>query len=238
MNGKMTFEMTRNSTIVFAALSAMLALQGCSSKPDSEVLNHQPPLVTQAKTTQTALKPSTAPDQAEAPSVQVTLVADKKALLSQEFLYGSDLQYSSIYDKEYDLYTQSLVLGHVPARFRIVGDELQLVTENKEHFPSDVNHPEQLITRFKILSQTETTLTISGANSSAYLTQVMQQLAGKKPGASDAAAYQDHWIRSFEFDPNGNYLLQQTSVMLADGAVGQHHAGLLEEVIAVGIKFE
>ncbi len=221
MNGKTTFEMNRNSTLVIAALSALLALQGCTAKPDSEVLNHQPPLVTQAKTTQNALKPSAAPDQAEAPSVQVTLVADKKALLSQEFLYGSDLQYSSIYDKEYDLYTQSLVLGHVPARFRIVGDELQLVTENKEHFPSDVNHPEQLITRFKILTQTDSTITISGANSSAYLTQMMQMLAGKKPGSADAPGYQDHWIRSFEFDPNGNYLLQQTSVMLADGSIGE-----------------
>ena len=90
---------------------------------------------------------------------------DKNALLSQEFLYGADLQYSSLYDKSMDLYQQSLAIGHIPARFRIVGDELQLVADNKRLYPSEVNHPEQLLSRFKILGQTDSTLTITGANS-------------------------------------------------------------------------
>jgi hypothetical protein len=44
-----------------------------------------------------------------------------------------------------------MALGHVPASFRKFGNELQLVADQRRLYPSDVNHPEQVISRFKIL---------------------------------------------------------------------------------------
>jgi hypothetical protein len=154
------------------------------------------------------------------PAIQVQVTVDKKALFSQEFLYGSDLQYSSIYDKSMDLYSQSMAIGHIPARFRIAGDQLELVADNKYRFPSDVNHPEQLLSRFKILKETENELTISGANSSILQTQLLSMASGVpyNPSLHHPA---DHWIRSFEYDVNGGYILQQSSVMMADGTIGE-----------------
>ncbi|MGZ3689377.1 MAG: zinc-dependent metalloprotease, partial [Bdellovibrionota bacterium] len=147
------------------------------------------------------------------------MTVDKAAFLSQEFLYGADLQYSSLYDDDMDLYNQSLAIGSIPARFRISDDELQLVADNRRLYPSDVNHPEQVLTRFKIYAQTETTLTISGANSSVFLAQVFEGSHTDTKGALVNPAGKpprDHWIRSFDYDPKGNYLLQQSSIQMDD----------------------
>jgi hypothetical protein len=166
--------------------------------------------------------PATSP--ATTSEVKVTAVVDKQALLSQQFLYGADLQYSSLYDKGMDLYQQSLSIGHVPASFRIVGNELQLIADNTRLYPSEVNHPEQLISRYKILSQTARTLTISGADSRVYLAEIFGGATNPAAtGVTDPTARpaRDLWIRSFDFVPKGNYLLQQTSVVLDDGTVAE-----------------
>lgn len=169
-----------------------------------------------------------------APSINVSVTVDRKAILEQEFMYGADLQYSSQYDSDMDLYTQSYAVPHQIARFRIAGDELQLVTDNTLNFPSDVNHPEQVLSRFKILSRNETTLTLSGANSAITLAQIF----GPVPGATGVSVL-DHWIRSFEFDPNGNYILQQTSIMLPDGTIGEFMEAIFpRQTIAAGKDFQ
>ncbi len=157
-----------------------------------------------------------APDKTSSLSIDVTAALDKKSILERDFFYGSDLQYSSIYDKKYDLYTQSSTQGHVPVRFRVAGDELQLIADNRNQFPSDVNHPEQLISRFKILSQTDSTLTVSAADSSNYLASILGPATSG--GASNAFA-QDHWVRSFEFVNQGSYILQESSVILKSGEI-------------------
>jgi hypothetical protein len=146
-------------------------------------------------------------------AIEVTLTLTKSTILDREFIYNVDLQYSSQYDKDMDLYNQSAVIGNLPVVFRIKGNELQLVTDNKLKFPSDNNHPEDVIGRFRILSETETTLVVSGLNSAPYLATQM----GPLDEDSKEVTYMDHWIRSFDFDPNGNYLLQQTSIKMSDG---------------------
>jgi hypothetical protein len=187
-------------------------------------------------------KPSVAPDQTKSPSVAVTITVNRQALLDQEFLYGADLQYSSYYDPGYDLYLQSLAIGHIPARFRISGNELQLIADNRRLYPSDVNHPEQLLSRFAILSQDANTLTLSGANSSVFLAQVFEAThtdsAGKLSNAAGQAP-RDSWIRSFEFDANGNYLLQQTSVVMSDGSIAEFMEAIFpRSTLAPGSDFE
>ena len=112
---------------------------------------------------------SVAPDKTSSRSVQVRAVVDKKAILEQDYFYSLSLQYSSIYDKKFDLYTQSSAGALVPVHFRIVGQELELIADNRNQFPSDVNHPEQLISRFQILAEDEKTITISQAHSANYL---------------------------------------------------------------------
>ena len=167
-----------------------------------------------------------------APAIQVTAVVSKN-ILNQEFLYGSDLQYSSFYYKDYDLYLQSLALGHIPARFRIVGDELQLVADNQRLFPSNVNHPEQLLSRFKILEDKDGSLKISTGNAGVYLSLLFAAQGGSSGVARDS------WIRSFEFDPKDNVILQQTSVMMSDGTVAEFMESVMpSSSLTPGAQFE
>jgi hypothetical protein len=158
------------------------------------------------------------------PTVNVTAVLDKAAILGTELLYGADLQYSSFYDKDMDLYNQSLAIGHIPAAFRIAGDELQLVADDRRLFPSAVNHPEQLLSRLKILSQTDTTITVSSLDSRVLLGEVFSGTHGDTDGTlldATGPAPKDLWVRSFEYASQGAYILQQTSVVLPDGSIAE-----------------
>ncbi len=157
-------------------------------------------------------------------AIEVVARVNQESLLSQEFLYGADLQYSSNFDSNMDLYSQTMAIGHIPTHFKIAGDELRLVADNRVLYPSDVNHPEQLISRFKILARTPaadgtTTLTISGANSGIALSQIFAKSV--QSGADETVGVSDSWIRSFEFIPSGNYILQQTSITLSDGTLAE-----------------
>ena len=166
-------------------------------------------------------KPAVGPDRTSSRSVHVKAVLDKKAILNQEYFYVANLQYSSIYDKKNDLYSQSSASGLTPVHFRIVGNELDLIADNKNQYPSDVNHPELLISRFKIIEETESSLTISEANSDHYLASDLVSSGG----ATGVPSPEDHWVRSFEFVSgdlsSGQYLLQESSVLLATGEVGE-----------------
>jgi hypothetical protein len=177
------------------------------------------------KSTQTLVssnKCSATSNECTGQAFEVVMTLDKSRILGREFMYNLDLQYSSQFDEGYNLYTQSEVVGNTPVVFRIMGNTLELVTDNKLKFPSDNNHPEDVIGRFKILSQTDSTLTVSGLNSAPYLATQMVATSSdegdsdEKP-AKPSVTYLDHWIRSFEFDANGNYLLQETSLKLSDG---------------------
>ncbi len=211
-------------------LIAILVFSRCSQKESVNSQNHsqtshQPSIVQSTKmNVLDSNRPSVTPGVNSSESIQVVITANKDSLLSQEFLYGADLQYSSIYDPQMNLYNQSMAIGHIPARFRIVGDELQLVADNKRLFPSDVNHPEQIVSRYKILSQTTDTLTLSGANSTWMLSELLAGTVGTTTGAltePKAKPPRDSWIRSFDYVEKGNYFLQQTSLVLDDGTIAE-----------------
>ncbi len=190
----------------------------------------------------TAPTAPTTPGRTTAPSIEATLVLDKNVLLSTEYLYGADLQYSSYHDPGFDLYNQSLAIGHIPAKFRIVGDELQLISDNTRLFPSDVNHPEQLITRFKILSQTGDSLKVSIARSGVYLSQLFE--ATRKPGNGSvtipgAQPPRDTWVRSLDYYVAEDLILQQTSIQLEDGSLAEFAESIFpRKAIAPGADFK
>ncbi len=212
--------------------------QGARSQanPDRPILQLQQVSVLDDSHPTTATGPSTSR------AVQVIAKVNQEALLSQEFLYGADLQYSSNFETSMELYSQSMAIGHIPTHFKIAGNELRLIADNEILFPSDVNHPEQLISRFSILARTleadgTTTLTISGANSTVALSQIFGKSV--QSGSNDPVPVTDSWIRSFEFIQDGNYILQQTSITLADGTLAEFMESIFPaSTLAPGSQFK
>ena len=211
-------------------VAGLLTLSGCSSSSSPASAT---PLVSDVKTIQKATPVD---------AIDVRATVDKRQLFNREFLYGADVQYSSYHDPGYDLNTQSTAIGHIPARFRISGSDLQLIADNHRLFPSDVNHPELLLSRFPILSETSTSLTIGGADSSIFLAQVFEGQRNPVSGGlvnPSGAAPRESWIRSFEFAPTGSYILQQSSIVTADGFVAEFMESVFpRENLAAGASFQ
>lgn len=159
---------------------------------------------------------------------EITLA--KSEILDRVFLYGSDLQYSAIGDPKLDLTLQSMALGHVPARFRIVGSTLQLVADQTAKFESDINHPERLLHEFPIVRQDEKTITVVIAKASPTLvTVIMDQKAGQA---------RTSWVRSLEYVEKGNYLLFETSIEAPDGSIAEVMESLFprDSLVPAGYK--
>jgi hypothetical protein len=144
------------------------------------------------------------------PIVASKVTFDKAAILNREFLYGSDLQYSSIGEDD-GMLLQSLSIGHVTARFQVLGDRLQLMAEEKYRFESDINIPLRLLHEWSIINETPNTITIDIVTASPTLASLF--------GAENPA--RSSWVRSVEFVPQGSYLLVESSVELADGKVAE-----------------
>ena len=135
----------------------------------------------------------------------------KSLILNRVFLYGFDLQYSSGQNADYALIDQSMALGHVPVTFRILGDKLQVVSDSSRLFESAVNHPEILVNEYRILGQTADTLTVAMDSPG--------MLLHKTFNGADAAAPQRTWVRSLQYIEDGNYILQESAIMQANGNV-------------------
>jgi hypothetical protein len=131
----------------------------------------------------------------------------RSEILGRTFLYGSDLQYSSIGEED-GMLLQAMALGHIPARFRVFDDRLQLIADLSHEFESDINRPGQLIHEFPIVRATPHTLTIAIRSAS----PILNSIVGGQP-------FRSTWVRSIEFVSNGNYLLFETSVETANGEV-------------------
>lgn len=212
----------------------LLAGAGCvksnSSQPD--LASGSSPIVTQVET-RTVASPGEAPlrmaelkkrraargmksklhaafTSVESPIVASQVTFDKASILNQTFLYGSDLQYSSI-DQGEGMLLQSIAIGHATARFQILGDRLQLLAEEKYKFESNINIPLRLIFEWPIVKQFGNQITIDVAAASAALGGV---LGAEYPVRSS-------WVRSVEFVAQGNYLLIESSVELANGQVAE-----------------
>lgn len=142
-------------------------------------------------------------------SGKVTL--KKSEIFDRTFLYGFDLQYSATGDARLSLLNQSQALGHVPATFRQLGGKLQLVSDNRRLFESEVNHPETLINEYKIVSETDTELTITMDSPGMLLHKSVNGPEAKPPLKT--------WLRSIDYVADGNYLLQESAIMLENGEV-------------------
>lgn len=142
---------------------------------------------------------------------EVTLV--RAEILDRVFLYGCDLQYSSLGDPKFSLFQQAIAQPHLPARFQILGDRLQLVADQTHLFNSNINHPARLIHEFPIVRHDQATLTIAIRQASPLLVTML--------GEANSPAARTSWVRSVNFVPNGNYLLLETSVELQNGTIGE-----------------
>lgn len=160
----------------------------------------------------------------ESPVLSSTVVFEKASILNRVFLYGSDLQYSSIGEED-GMMLQSMAVGHATARFQILGDRLQLVAEEKYKFQSDINIPLRLLHEWPIMSETADQLTVK-------ITSGSPALAGLFGSENPART---SWIRSVEFVPKGNYLLIESSLELADGKVAEFMESLFpRETLTAG----
>jgi hypothetical protein len=151
-----------------------------------------------------------------APSVEVRgqVKFNKDQIFGREFLYGADLQHSTLQGWG-DYIPQAWALGHEIAIFRHVGDQLQIVADQSWRFESDVNIPERLINSFQVISEDEKTITVAVTHGSPVLRQMFW------PGSNTDQTRQS-WIRSIEFDPNGNYLLIESSSESMNGEIVAH----------------
>jgi hypothetical protein len=190
-------------SIVIGFISAF-ALTACSPKSESPNFNPSNPVVLDLKTNPVA-------SESGMPAVEGQLTLAKNEILNREFLYGADLQYSSMEDG--GMMQQAIATGHFIAKFRVMNNRLQLFADQKHLFQSDINHPERLINEFPILSQDEKTLTISIRKASPILVTI----AGDKKSAKARAS----WVRSVEYAQQGNYLLIESSIEQADGTVAE-----------------
>jgi hypothetical protein len=147
------------------------------------------------------------------PVIAATVTFNKDSILKRTFLYGADLQYSSISDGTMSLILQSESPGHTPVYFRIVDDRLQMVADQKFMYESDVNHPERLIAEFSILKQDASTVTVQFKNASPVINTIV---ADKK-----APPVRTSWLRSAEFVQDGQYMMYETSIEMADGSIAE-----------------
>lgn len=155
--------------------------------------------------------PSADSEKRETPTITGRIRLLKEGLFSREFLWGADLQFSSEYDAEYELYNQALALGHVPARFVRVGNALHLLADQRRLYPGNANHPEERIARFEILAEDAETFTVAPAESALFLARWLRDPKEGKVRQS--------WVRSLEFVDAETLLLQESTVQTDDGQV-------------------
>lgn len=147
---------------------------------------------------------------AKSPIVSSTVSFSRAAILDRVFLYGTDLQYSSV-GEDGGMLLQSMAVGHATVRFQILGDKLQLLAEEKYRYQSDINIPLRLIHEWPLVATSPDTLTVKIETAS----PVLGGLFGSENPSRTS------WVRSVEYIADGDYLLIESSVELADGKVAE-----------------
>lgn len=147
---------------------------------------------------------------AKSPVVASTITFAKKAILDRDFLFGTDLQYSSI-SQMGDMFLQSMAVGHAVARFQVFGDKLQLMAQEKYRFESNINIPLQLIHEWPIIASSADSFTVKIEKGSALINGLFG------PGSS----VRNNWVRSVSYVADGDYLMIESSAELADGSVAE-----------------
>lgn len=224
--------------VCIAASLAGALVAGCSRSPSTPEFDNSKPVVLGVKTQEVAspsnravelallkakrqtlaiehgLAPAARVSFAAEPAISGEVTLSKAQVLGRTFLYGSDLQYSSISDSEDDdaMLVQTMALGHVPVSFKVMGKTLQLIADQTYLFESNINHPSRLINEFPILREDNDTLTIGIQSASPVLVTVV---------GPSMPTPRSSWVRSIEFVPQGNYLLMETSIELANGKIAE-----------------
>ena len=109
--GEGVFKGDMKNLKIAVALGLAAFATACSNSTSFNKAATSKPVVQNFAVTNNGTKPGV---NGTSQSVNVTLVVDKNALLGQEFLYGADLQYSDYHDPGFNLYNQSMAIGHIP----------------------------------------------------------------------------------------------------------------------------
>lgn len=133
-------------------------------------------------------------------------------LLKEEFLFGTDLQYTAATDSEEDFPEgyQTLALTHKMAKFSVVGSRLLVTTDESLDSQSTFPKPE-ILAEFEILAQSE------GGNATVRAVNVAQ--TSMRLYGEDIDAARKPWVRSVRFDPNGSYLILEVSAYNQKGKI-------------------
>lgn len=150
------------------------------------------------------------------------------SLQNRVFLYGADLQYSSIVNME--MFLQSMAIGHEAVRFVVAGDKLQLVADQDYMYESNVNHPVRLVHEWDIVTRAVDEITIRMRVASPVLSGILYGAA--------APAVRSNWVRSVKFVEQGQYLMFETSIELADGKIVEFMESIFprETIVPQGYK--
>ena len=107
-----------------------------------------------------------------------------------------------------------LSVGEVPAKFIILNDTLELITDGSINFESDVNHPSRLIYQFPILRGDADTITIRVDRPSPISDTFMFGNTNKVP-------VRYSFLRSFEYVADSELTMIESTVELTDGSIGE-----------------
>ena len=206
-------------TLITIALITGLAFTSCSKKSNDPVVADMKQVELSHKLNAPVAESQWAQHMtASTKEVKTMITFNKDQIFGREFLYGADLQHSTIYNDDSMLFDQVYSMGHEIAYFRKVGGYLQLVADQSWKFESDVNKPERLINEFFISEENDKTITVEIAQPSPVLRQMFW--------GSQTDQTRTSWIRSIEFDPNGNYLLMESSIETLKGEIVEHMESL------------
>ncbi|MGZ3656973.1 MAG: zinc-dependent metalloprotease, partial [Bdellovibrionota bacterium] len=220
--------MVNKTVFRFVVLSLALSLGACAKKSGDSAAAPAAPVVASIVQTKTAddvpAQPAQgasngSPAKAAVPGMpagslvnEVTL--NRASILNRTFNYSSSLQFSSIVDGSISTAMMGLSLGEVPAKFNILNDQLQLLTDGSINFESDVNHPSRLIYTFPILRSDESTITIRVDRASPISDTFMFGNTNKVP-------VRYSFLRSFEYVADDELTMIESTVELTDGSVGE-----------------
>ncbi len=147
------------------------------------------------------------------PMISGLVTLNKSSLFNRLFLYGSDLQYSSVGDKSTDTTEQAMAVGHTLVTFDVLDSTLRMIADQRDQFESDIDHPSRLIATFPIVKQEADTLTIDVSAASPVLNTVIADVKAPAPRTS--------WVRSVQFVAEGEYLMYETSLEMPDGTIAE-----------------
>ena len=181
-------------------------------------IGQQTPDTTQKTTPEAVQKTTSDAPPANMTSAEVKVVGDIsftqdqfKALMAEPLLYGYDLQYAGMSDGQFGFTSMTALAGgaHRIAHFQRVGSKVLLTADDSMFFESDFNLQENLF-EFDVLSETDTTINLRASSVA---------LGAAKAFQITPDGIRTPWIRSIEFDANGQYLLIESSLRDTQGGV-------------------